>query len=397
MSSISSKRNVKIELIRIFACILVIWYHIRLLPWNVYGELRETAVLFESICTVCVVTFFLITGFFIYDRKGSLIDNWLYYLKSFFIKIFPPFVVVSIICIIFHDYLISIATFSDCLRNISIEKICSSLLASFSSFSTESLPGTAAHLWYVYSYFYIILVYPVTYLILKKAPEAFTYVVLIAITILMILNDYYSYYGDSIYYKFFEIVRKPVYYSAVGYVLYHKIMKPMVDARTSENIDKKELIINKKLFVLSIIIYIVTFILLYKTQVGYYLGTNNGYVYTSWLSLYSLILSICFVLIIYNINVDLFVSEKVKKTILFVSSKTLGIYLIHYLIIAKLVSIGFQEFFTKKLPTVFHHFVYNVFYSAFIFTVSFVIIAIIDFIKDKIVGGLYVFKEKRLS
>ena len=107
MSDIKTKRNVKIEIIRLIACFAVIWYHIRELPFKSNGELSETAVFFECICTICVMTFFLITGFFIYNKKGNIIYDWLKMLKKFFINIFIPFIIICIITLIFHDYLIS--------------------------------------------------------------------------------------------------------------------------------------------------------------------------------------------------------------------------------------------------------------------------------------------------
>ena len=125
MSNVISKRNIKIELIRVIACILVIWYHIRPLPlsFKSTGELSETAIFFECICTVCVMTFFLITGFFIYDRKDGIINSWFHFLKNFFIKIFPLFIIISIICIVFHGFLISEESFTDCIHNISFANI----------------------------------------------------------------------------------------------------------------------------------------------------------------------------------------------------------------------------------------------------------------------------------
>ena len=398
MSNIKSKRNVKIELLRVIACFLVIWYHIRPLPlaFKPTGELSETAIFFECICSVCVMTFFLITGFFIYDRKGGIIENWLYFLKNFFTRIFPPFIIVSIVCIVFHEYLISTKTFVECIHNFSINEVVNTLLASFRSFSTDPLPGTAAHMWYVYAYFYIILVYPITRFMIKKTPKYVTYIFIIIITIIMVINDYYSFYGDSIYYVVFDIIKKPVYYSVVGYVLYHKIIKKFIDDKL-DIISEKSIIINKKIFFISLVVYIFTFVLLFKTEVRYCLTTNNGYVYTSWLSLYSLILTIAFVLFIYNINIDRFLNDKISKVILFMSSKTLGIYLVHYLVVVKLSSAGFQNEFTKRLTNIVHHFLYYIFYSLIIFIISFAIVSLVDYIKKLIVGGFYVIKEKRIS
>lgn len=386
MKNIKSSRNVKIEIIRLIACFSVIWYHIRELPFKSNGELSETAVFFECICTICVMTFFLITGFFIYNSSGNIFRDFKKLLKKTFFNLFIPFVIISIICLIFHEYLISRETFLYCLQNIDINNIVSKLLISFKTFDVASLPGTAAHLWYVYSYIIIILVYPITRFLLTKTKRKVVYIILAILTICMIINDYHLFFGDPTYNKIFQIIHKPIYYSAFGFVLYNDIIKKYIDPIS----DNKRLIINKKIFIISIIIYILTFISLFITQINYYLGTNNGYVYTSWLSLYSLILTSAFILTIYNINIDIFLNDKIKTIIFFLSSKTLGIYLIHYLIITKLISIGFQSIWTMNRPNILYHFAFYIFYSLFIFILSLLFVSLIDLVKK---GALWL-KEK---
>ena len=394
MSNTSKDRNVKIELIRIIACIAVIWYHIRFLPWKSTGELSEMAVLFESICTICVMTFFLISGFFIYDRKNNIFVDWIHLLKNFFLKIFLPFILVAIFCIIFHDYLVTTATFYECIKNISVSNIVFSIKDSILTLSSDPLPGTAAHLWYVYAYLYILIAYPITRFILTKTPRYVSYILLTICLCVMIVNDYQSFYGDSIYYRFFEIIRKPIIYSAFGYILYHDVMKKCVDEKLRDN--DKVIIINKIIFFTSIIVYLITFVLLFRTQVAYDLGVNNGYVFTSWLSTYSLVLTISFILIVYNINLEKFTNDSIKKGIYFISSKTFGIYLIHYPIIVKLSSIGFQYFFTRNVRLKIDYFIYFTFYGAFIFIISLLAVCAFDYIDKKLFGGLYG-KKKRLS
>lgn len=387
MSDIKTKRNVKIEIIRLIACFAVIWYHIRELPFKSNGELSETAVFFECICTICVMTFFLITGFFIYNKKGSIIYDWLKMLKKFFINIFIPFIIICIITLIFHDYLISKNSFVYCIKNININYIAEKLWLSIKTFDVAPLPGTAAHLWYIYSYAIIIIAYPITRYVLTKMPKCIGYIIILILTICMVINDYHLYFGDPTYNKIFQIIHKPIYYSACGYVLYNDIIKKYID---NKEITNKTLVINKKIFCISVLVYIVTFVLLFLTQVGYDLGTNNGYVYTSWLSLYSLVLTTAFILIIYNINVERFLNDKIKNTIYFLSSKTLGIYLVHYLIITKFISIGFQSMWTMNRPNILYHFVFYIFYSLFIFILSLLFVLFIDSIKR----GLICLKEK---
>lgn len=387
MSYIKSKRNVKIEIIRLIACFAVIWYHIRELPFKTNGELSETAVFFECLCTICVMTFFLITGFFIYNKKGNIITDWISLLKKFLINIFVPFIIVCVITLIFHDFLISKNSLIECINNINISYIIEKLFLSIKSFDVAMLPGTAAHLWYVYSYAIIMLVYPITRYILTKMPKFVGYLVVAILTIFMIINDYHLYFGDPSFNLIFKIIHKPIYYSAVGYILYNDIIKKYVD---SKPIDDKTLIINIKIFVISILVYAITFVLLFFTQVGYYLGVNNGYVYTSWLSLYSLIMTSAFILVVYNVNVEKFLTSKIKNAIFYLSSKTLYIYLVHYLIITKFMSIGFQNIWTRNRPNIIYHFVYYIFYSLFIFILSLIVVIVLDFIKR----GLICLKEK---
>lgn len=385
MSEIKSKRNVKIEIIRLIACMAVIWYHIRELPWKSNGELSETAVFFECVCTICVMTFFLITGFFIYNRKGSILENWIYLIKKFFSQVFIFFILVTIFTIVFHEYLISRESFLYCLQNASLSKIGTTLYDTFRHFSANYLPGTAAHLWYIFSYAIIIFAYPITKFIISKFPKYVTYIILVILTICMIVNDYFLFYGNPSYNLIFKIIHKPIYYSVWGYVLYNDIMKKYIDERLKKLRNKnKVFIINKPIFFISLILYAVTFVLLFKTQVAYDLGTNGEYVYTSWLSTFSLFLTTGFILFVYNLNLDRFLNEKINNAIHYLSSKTLGIYMIHYLVITKFLSIGFQSRFTNNRPNILYHVAYYVFYSLFIFIVSFVILLIIEFVVNKI-------------
>ena len=388
MSDTKGKRNVKIEIIRLIACFMVIWYHIREVVdiSSKNFELKETVVFFESICSICVMTFFLITGFFIYNMKGDIISDWVKLLKKMFFNILIPFFILCIICLIFHDFIISKESFLYCLQNVDIKDIGYKLLLSIRHLDVGYLPGTAGHLWYIYSYVIIILVYPITRYILTKFPKFVTYILLLIFTILMIINDYYLFYGNPTYNIVFQIIHKPIYYSAWGYVLYNDIMKKLIDEKVKGDLNKKSLIINKPLFVISLLIYAISFIFLLKTQINYYLyhynnGTSAPYVYTSWLSLYSLVLTSSFILIVYNINFDKILNEKVKDAIFYVSKMTLGIYLVHYLIKTKLESLGIQQQFFVDRPNILYHFAYFIVYSFIIFVLSFIVVWIIDYIK----------------
>lgn len=385
MSNTKVGRNVKIEIIRLIACMAVIWYHIRELPWKSNGELSETAVFFECVCTICVMTFFLITGFFIYNKKGPIIKDWLSLIKKFLSQVFLFFIFVSIFTLIFHNYLISKDSFISCIKNISFPYIFSTLFNSIIHFDANYLPGTAAHLWYVFSYAIIIIAYPITRFVMTKMPKYVGYIIIAILTICMIVNDYFLFFGNPTYNLIFKIIHKPIYYSACGHVLYNDVMKKYIDVKLENCADKESIIIiNKVIFAVSLIVYAISFILLFKTQVAYDLGTNGEYVYTSWLSTFSLFLTSSFILFVYNLNLERFLNDKINNIIYYMSSKSLGIYMIHYPIITKFLSIGFQSRFTNNRPNILYHLAYYIFYSLFIFIVSFVVLLAIEFVVNKI-------------
>ena len=389
MSNTRNKRNSKIEIIRIIACIAVIWYHIRELPFKTNGEISETAIFFECLCTICVMSFFLITGFFIYNKKNKILTDWIDLIKKYIIQIFIPFIFVAIFTIIFHEYLISRATFMECIQNASIQNIFYTLFMSIRTFSVDPLPGTAAHLWYVYSYGLIIIAYPITRFILTKCPKYVSYIVLFIITVFMIINDYHLFFNNPSYNLFFEIIPKPVYYSAWGHVLYRDVMKKHIDKLLDNSKDLSGVfIINSRIFIISALIYALTFVLLFLTELKYVETVNNGYVYTSWLSLYALILTSAFILMIYDINIERFLNAKIENAITFISSKTLGIYLVHYLIVTKLISTNVQGRFIVDRTTIFHHLAFYILYGFVIFIISLAVVCIIDsiisLIKNKV-------------
>lgn len=382
-NNIIKKRHsdIKVEILRIIACFSVIWYHIRSLPWKTDGTMSETAVFFECVCTICVMTFFLISGFYIYDKKGDLFKDWFSIIKKFLKSVFLPFILVVIFVVIFQDFLISKCSFIECIKNTSFMYIFDVIFNSFIHYNANILPGAAGHLWYIYSYIIIIAVYPITRTILRKFDRKIVYILMAVFLILMILNDYYLFFGNPVINVFFQIFHKPIFYSAWGYLLYHDIIgKYIINKDVNNNI----LIINKPIFFISVIIYCVTFILLFLTQSKYNMTTNQAYVYTSWLSTFSLILTSAFVLAVYDINILPYVNNKISNIIYFISERTLGIYLVHYLIITKLLSCGFQQFVSKDRPNFLAHLWYHIWYSFFIFVLTLIFILFIEFILSKV-------------
>lgn len=380
MSKNSNKRNVKIEVLRIIACFLVIFSHIRDLPWKPSGELRESAVFFDTAFSICVTIFFMITGFFIYNKKGTIIKDWLSLIKKFFTELFIPMMLTWIFCIVFDEFLVNTKTFIECIESFDIKVVWDNIYAVLSTYKTGELVGTAGHLWFFFSYFIIIIEYPIVRLILTKTNKYVLLILFFAFSAILIYNDYIAYFSEAFNVSPFYIFQKPVFYSAVGHILYNDFIKKYIDGKYDYN--ENSIIINKPIFILSFIIYSIVFFLLYKTQKGLYLGRNNGYPYTSWSSYYSFVLTVTFILMFYDLNLNKLLNEKITNLIYFISSKTFGIYLIHYPIATRLKFVLFQDYFADRRSIFIHHIIYYTLYGLFIFIISLLFTICLDKLRD---------------
>ena len=77
-------------------------------------------------------------------------------------------------------------------------------------------------------------------------------------------------------------------------------------------------------------------------------------------------------------DIERFINEKLKTVILFITKRSLYIYLLHYLVITKFLSLGFQEMVFKNRPSIINHFLYYIFYGLFIFIVTMLILLLIE-------------------
>ena len=118
--------------------------------------------------------------------------------------------------------------------------------------------------------------------------------------------------------------------------------------------------------------------------------------YSSWLSMFSMFLTIGFFLIIYNIDFDKMWNEDIKNMIQYFSKQTFIVYLIHYLIVIRFVCTGFQDAWNQDFTNAFQYLLYYIFYGFFIFSVSMIISMIITTIPNMISKTFRYFYNKIL-
>ena len=382
-------RDIGVEVLRLLACFAVCTYHIRLFATKTDGTISETYTLLECSLAICVMSFFFITGFFIYNKKGNILVNWLKLIINTFINIIIPTIIVVGVCVVFNDYFINIKTFDECVSNIDIKNIIDVIIAGFKDFTAGPWPGTAAHLWYIFAYLYIVISYPLVQLIINKLPKRLILILLAYLILIGVINDVWILDNDFTFHKLFDFIKKPVVYCMVGHYLYQEVLIKIRDKKS------KLLIKDLPTFIAGIVIYLVSIALMFHFQYNYYVKYDvHIYVYTSWLSMFSMFLTIGFFLIVYNIDFDTMWNDGIKNMIYYFSKQTFIVYLIHYLIVIRFVCTGFQDAWHQDFTNAFQYVLYYLFYGFFIFAVSMSISMVITFIPNLIKSIIDKIKNK---
>ena len=323
------QRDYAIDLIRIYACITVILLHLSLHIFNIYDVQVDWSRLFEkSFFTEGVPLFFMITGFFIANGR-SYKKIW----KSTFFKILVPTAFYIVISQIFFKYFVRQETFWNCLKNWKYYINLNGIVESILKCDVSYLQGICDHLWYIFSYVKIIIWVPVLWLLCKENETSkLARRIMIAFqAIKMILIDIQRFYvlptGEI---TFYSLIDSEIMYVLLGYEMFTY---------------KDKIKGNTKLRWISLMIFFITNIVRYKLEqqlmiLNSYtdiLGRETfvGWKYTS-LNIITGIFTFAF---FYSFEIK---HDKIKKFLSWVSDKTFGIYLIHYLILVKVDLFKFE-------------------------------------------------------
>ncbi len=323
------KRDYAIELIRIYACITVILMHLSLHIYNVYAVQVDWSRLFEkAFFTEGIPLFLMITGFFIANGR-----TYKKILKSTLTKILIPVFIYVIFSQIFYKFIVNQGSFIHCLLNwryyINLRGIVESILKA----DVYYLQGLCDHLWYIFTYVKIVIWIPVLWLVCKdeEIPNLARRIMIILQFIHMALIDIQRFitlpFGEisSLTLIDFEII-----YVLLGYEMYLK---------------RDKIKGNKKLRWLSLAMFIMINILRYKIEqrlmiINSYTDILGRATFVEWrYTSLNVITGIFTFAFFYTFDVT---SEKLQKILKWISDKTFGIYLIHYLIIAKVDLFRFE-------------------------------------------------------
>ena len=344
-----SKRDISIDLIRIVACLSVIATHLCLQVLNqCYNRIDWSRLLEKSFLTDGVPLFFIITGFFLVNGR-SYKKIW----KSTIKKILIPTLIFVLFTQVFYLFIVNKESFIYCIQNFNINAI--GIINAILKADVSYLNSTCAHLWYIFSYIKIVIWIPILWLVCKNTREAnlARRIMMILSFLNLVLDDVQKFITLPIgEIHLLNMIPTEILYVLLGYELFAH---------------KEKIKNNKKIAIISLIGFFAINFLRYKIEMQYmvlnYLTDIVGRInFMEWrntsINIFSAIFLFCF---LYSFEIK---NEKLSKIILWISNKTFGIYLIHYVILPKIDLYKFEKI---------EKFIFEILYLAIGLVVTFII------------------------
>jgi peptidoglycan/LPS O-acetylase OafA/YrhL len=368
----SKSKNHSIELVRIFACLLVILAHIQIVLVDGTSIVTER-LFFSTAVSDDVPLFLLVTGFFFFNRVHSdsdIIPTFPYKAKSFLSRIYIPTIIYILINILYRYFTGPQGS------------ILTADWAYLGNFVFKLNPGD--HLWYICTYMSFIFFFPLLAFVCQDTPqknEVRRILLSIAIAGAVITDLQYFFRTTML-----DIDKYLWGYCTIFLIIGYELS---LFIRKSENQKKKMLLMGIGLYILGF----AAKILLQK-----YMHVEYGYVQNRfrWLQC-----SLCFVtttglfLTIYTLGTFIKNNGIPARIINFIGSCTFGIYLFHHLIIKETKTWQFELIakFTNE-TTLKDVAGYYFSYALIVLAISFVTALIFRFAVEKPVAWIFNRKKK---
>lgn len=360
------KRDISVELIRVVACLLVVAVHLSLQVFNQYYSQVDWSRLFEKcFFTDGVPLFFMITGFFIANGR-SYKKTW----KSVGKRILLPVGIYVLFAQIFYMFITNKQSIMWCLQNSINNLNLQGILRAILTGDVVNINSLCAHLWYIFSHIKIVIWMPVLWLICKNeaTPNLARRMIMGFGIFSFVIQDIQKFVliPDTAI-KIFTMVDPTILYVLFGYELF--VIKDKI---------KK----NKKLCIISLVLFVLANVAKYKLEMQYMVINNyydivgrSSFLEWKYTSL-NIISSICLFMALYSFEIK---SERFSKIISWLSDKTFGVYLVHYLLIAKVDLYKFD-----KLGKLGEELIYLALSITITFTASVIVVCILRKISELI-------------
>lgn len=361
-----SKRSVGIDFMRIFACLSVIVIHVNTLPvQNQESGIFDFSRVFIQ-CFFCdaVAYFWLITGFFFFRRY-----DYVKKLKSMVKKQMLPLVAFLVASFYFSRFIINGVPLLDSVSHTGEEY--KNFLRPLIEWNAPVTEGYQP-LWFMFVYILMVIVSPVMAAFVKRMDEdtRLEKLYMILSIAFLILNDYTgNRFADFSFHSF-----NGVFAASFAMIWGHLIGKYL---------DKLSNWKNTALAVVLVLISNSVRAVLQLHAFEHGMGTHLLYWYTS----FGLLTSICLLLICNALWKGVSADSKIGKVVIWLSGYTFPIYIIHFFMIGLLMRrfqfyIKLDNFiFGAEKTGVFYDIQYIVIAALVLFTVSFMVVGVIRFVK----------------
>lgn len=332
-----------------------------------YNRIDWSRLLEKSFLTDGVPLFFMITGFFLVNGR-----SYKKILKSTGKKVLIPACIYIVFAQIFYMFILNKQSLKWCLENsiynLNLRGIARSILAG----DVVPINTLCAHLWYIYSYIKIIIWIPILWLVCNEEKNSkLARRIILGFGIIATAITDIQRFGILPGIKIFQLVDRELIYVLLGYELF---------------VHKDKIKNNKKLCILALIGFIAINLIRYKIEMKYMVinyftdivGREN---FMEWrFTFLNIVSGLCLFVFLYSFEIK---NEVLNKLLVWISDKTFGIYLIHYLILAKIDLYKFE-----KLEKVYFELIYLGVGLIVTFIASIIIVCVLKKIKELIIDCL---------
>lgn len=347
----NDSRESNFELIRIIACLMIFSTHLSFFALHYQYK--------AFLSPVAVPSFFLLIGLFMFNRER----DYKKLMKYNYIRIVIPCLLLILFTAFFKDFIYKGRFISHPLSQFDFSFFIKGILSTIiMSFSNKDMQSILPHLWFLRSYFLIILGYPIfRYLCTnQKENNLCRRILLINLIFFSFLNDLENIYRFDTHYTALFGIKTEVIYLLLGYEI--GLYKNKVFSNQYFN------------YIISVILIAIGIFLalIYKQ----YAILNNPFYYGSKDTIINIFKALGFFILIGNIGLFF----KKNKIINYIASKTFGIYLIHFSVIhvfTDALALTISEETMYKLPVI-QQILLEIFYCIILFVICFLLVILIE-------------------
>ena len=341
------------------ACLMVIVLHVKLFSVK-DGQVRDTVLMVQTLASIAVGSFFLMSGFFI-PNQSSVPRVW----KSFLRNTALPALLVVLAVNILGPWLDDEAGFWEGIMAFDLPDFAERLMRAIIGLDVSFLGNGCAHLWFIMSYALIMIWAPAIMLFAHHdGKRLLMFYAALALFRLCII-DITKMTGIPVVIYLVELGPVEVLYFVLGYLIY-TFRDRLAKAGWTAPVFGALAVI---WFALVFLVQRTYYVFLMDQGRDVFDVNISGAYYTSWASFCAMVSACLVALFVLSLDIK---GERLRKAIEVLGSLTFPIYLIHYPIVMKINAMGFGGALEKLFhaETAVGAVIYTGFYTLLVFLVT---------------------------